>query len=263
MDEADAFRRLVDLLNEAEAWSETGPLADVQAGSRLHEDDLLTAPYQLSHRVMLFIGGALDHLRTLRTLIVEAHAMPMAAGFTLVRVAIENAAAALWLLEDDDQLTRVQRRLQLAAADVRDDQTAMQALGADDPAEFSARRTRLAQVAEEAGVTKSQVLGKPASWMTIVSAAGHLCKDGVDDQEGLVWFWRLCSGYAHGSSWAYLRGSELEEVGDVDPQAPTGTYLMTVKTEHLFMAAAGAVFVLGEVLRLRDRHRLQWTQSPA
>ncbi len=76
--EEAAYRRLSGLCAVVERWTdERGRILEVQEGSQLAQDDVLTAPYQSSYVIAVFLGSALDHLQALRALLVDAEALHM------------------------------------------------------------------------------------------------------------------------------------------------------------------------------------------
>src|SRR4051794_35524272 len=96
---------LDDLFAKIRKWQERSlkVLPEEQPGSDLLADDEATAYVQTSHIVQAHVAYAVDHLNALRALIVDAELIPMGAGFTLIRAAIENACAVVWLLGPDER----------------------------------------------------------------------------------------------------------------------------------------------------------------
>lgn len=261
-DDPDAYRRLAGLCTVVERWAkERDYMPPAQAGSRMASDDALTAPYQLSHAVAVPISGALDHLQALRALLVDAEALYMAAPFTLMRSAIESASQALWLLVPDDQLVRVQRRLQMAVGDARERSRAVALL--DQPraeAALQGRLERFAGLAEAVGLPRGNVLGRAPSLALIVRAASDVVA--VPDLP-LEFLWRLGSGYAHGRVWALLMAGAQEHLPAqaADPEVAHLSITADASTALTFMGAA--VLTLKQALELHDRHRLFWRSARA
>jgi hypothetical protein len=67
-------------------------------GSALRGDDLRTHPYELSHAAWHSLSHAVDHLNCLQTLLKDAGLIHIFAPYSLVRSALENASAAVWML---------------------------------------------------------------------------------------------------------------------------------------------------------------------
>ncbi len=254
--EEAAYRRLSGLCAVVERWTdECGRILEVQEGSLLAEDDVLTAPYQNSHVIAVFLGSALDHLHALRALLVDAEALHMSAPFSLMRSAIESASQALWLLTPDDRQVRVQRRLQMAAENAREQSQAVRILNPEASGRLQQRLERFAGLGEAAGVPRERVLGKVPSLVTMVRAASDL----VAHDLPLEFLWRLGSGYAHGNAWAPLLAGVQEQLPS--SQEAVAHLSVTADAETLLLFMGAAVLALDKAQKLHDRHRLQWRTS--
>ncbi len=254
-DEA-AYQRLSGLCAVVERWTdERGRILEVQEGSLLAEDDVLTAPYQSSHVIAVFLGSALDHLQALRALLVDAEALHMSAPFTLTRSAIESASQALWLLTPDERQVRVQRRLQMAADNAREQSRAVEILDPEARGRLQQRLDRFAGLGEAAGIPRDHVLGRAPSLVTMVRAASDL----VAPDLPLEFLWRLGSGYAHGNVWALLVAGVQERLPGSQEAVAHLSVTADAETALLFMGAA--VLALSEAQKLHDRHRLRWRTS--
>lgn len=91
------------VLGEAEAWA-ARTSADAARlrpapGSSLRGDDDQVFPYSLSHAVWDALDHAVDHLTCLQALLRDARVIHRFAPYALVRGALENACAAVWMLE--------------------------------------------------------------------------------------------------------------------------------------------------------------------
>lgn len=93
------------------------PDAGPAPGSSLRADDDAAHPYEISHAVHGALVGAVDNLDALRALVADAHVVHARAPFTLLRAALENSAAAVWLLGLSSREDRLLRRLRLQWAD--------------------------------------------------------------------------------------------------------------------------------------------------
>lgn len=259
MNDEEAYSRLATLCEVIDRWAaERDVFHGPQVGSRLASDDALTDPYHLSHAVDVSISTALDHLRALRALLVDAQALHMAAPFTLTRAAIENAARALWLLTPDAQDVRVARRLQMCVQDAKERDTADALLGATPTGRYTlaARKDRFAGMAEAAGVDRQRVLQRPPGFSTIVSEAS----DHVGSDLPLEYLWRLGSGYAHGQPWSVLTaGAKQRIAGSGTHEVPH--YEVTADAPTVLIFTGAAVLALKEALDLQRRHRLAWRTS--
>lgn len=62
MTDEEAYAELSRLFGLADQWAAAGDhVSEVQAGSRLAEDDRITHPYEMSHSVAVSIGSSRDH----------------------------------------------------------------------------------------------------------------------------------------------------------------------------------------------------------
>jgi hypothetical protein len=98
------------VLSEAEAWvartsAEAARLRPAP-GSSLRGDDVQAFPYALSHAVWDALDHAVDHLTCLQALLRDARVIYRFAPYALVRGALENACAAVWMLEPSRRADR-------------------------------------------------------------------------------------------------------------------------------------------------------------
>ncbi len=183
MNDEEAYSRLAALCEVIDRWADRrdehrGP----QVGSRLDSDDALTDPYHLSHAVDVSINTALDHLRALRALLVDAHASGRD------RERSPSAVAP--------HPRRPGRPRARAPADVRPDaqerDTADALLGATPTGRYTltARKDRFAGLADAAGIDRQRILQRPPGFATIVREANDHVGGGLP----LEYLWRLGSG---------------------------------------------------------------------
>lgn len=256
----DHLRRMFLLLDKITVrWDQP---RDAQPGSQLALDDALTHPYDMSHSVAVSIGCALDHLQALRTLVVDAHALHMAAPFTLTRAALENAAQAVWLSSPPERETRVRRRLQMAVRDVQERHKVGLLLSEQgrEQATLQERLDRIAGIAEAAGLTRRQVLDPGAGWGRMVNACAW-----VVDLEGeqLEAIWRIGSGYAHGQSWPLISSGSLERLPGQDAEASVHNYRITAAVPNVVTAVGAATLVMQEAVQQHHRQRLLFKRHRA
>lgn len=139
MDDEDGkyLAETLRVLGEAEAWAartaaEAARLRPAP-GSSLRGDDDQAFPYALSHAVWDALDHAVDHLTCLQALLRDARVIHRFAPYALVRGALENACAAVWMLEPPRRADRLARRLRLAIDDVRNGEQARQLTGQQGP----------------------------------------------------------------------------------------------------------------------------------
>lgn len=183
--------------------------------------------------------------------------MHIYAPFSLMRSALENFCTALWLLEPDDRVVRAQRRLQLAAGNIRHGEEVRklshEAAGEDQ----SARRLAdVAGIAAAAGVPTDRIYGGTPGYERIVREAAAATALSSDT---LVLVWRTCSGITHGQPWASFGMLKREIVQDADAagvvrlqlSAPDDTVVLMSQIVSLLCRDAWALY---------DQHRLAWRQ---
>jgi hypothetical protein len=230
--------------------------AEIQAGSRLASDDAATAPHQMTHAMTACLTHAVDHLEALRLWLFKAQRVPAWATFSVARGAIENAATAVWLQTSDDQATRVRRRIKLHVRDIRDGTRFRDLVDAPPPRPAEQRLDELVELGKPFGIDSSDVLGRTVGYANIVEDAGVETPDLTDT--GPLALWQICSGLAHGQTWATLGVLDREIVSD-DGVA----YVVKLTAPELPLVGVVniATRLTVEGFRLFDRHRLRWKDS--
>jgi hypothetical protein len=104
----------------------------VWPGSALFDDDNNSDPYQVSHGVQMCLVAGVDHLHTAKSYLLDFHVLPAASLFSLLRGALENFAAAYWILHPSEQNDRIERTLRWHARNFKDQKNALQPLGLAD-----------------------------------------------------------------------------------------------------------------------------------
>lgn len=252
----NALRPSFAMLDQWLGRDETPVLNAVQPGSRMAVDDAATAPHHLSHAVLSALSHGIDHLHCFRSLIVDAQALHVYAPFSLLRAAFENFSTVLWLLEPDDRETRVQRRLQLAAANIRygeDVRRLAQEAGED---QSERRLGDVAAIAVSAGVPADRILGRTPGYESIVRGGAAATALSADT---LVLVWKTCSGITHGQSWASLGVLEREITQD-DESGEIVRLQLSAPNETVVLLAQTATLLCRDAWRLFDRHRLAWRE---
>jgi hypothetical protein len=232
-------------------------LTAVQPGSRTAGDDRLTDPHRLSHQVLTSLAHGIDHLHAFRSLVVKAEELHLYAPFSLMRGALENACTALWLLHPDDEATRAQRCLQLAAADVKHGEEARALTGERDAAgaeRLARRRNRIGDLAEAAGLRRDVIATAPGRARIVRESAAATTFDG----DTLELVWRTCSGLAHGQQWATLGMLERESVVDADGDPDVVRLQLSASGDSLVLMTKTITLLIDRAWRLYDRHRLAW-----
>jgi len=201
-------------------WQAISPLIDrmmgrvgtkdefpVSLGSSLAGDDKASDPYQVSHVLRMCLGAGVDHLHAAKVLVVDQGVLHVAAPSSLARGALENLAAAYWVLGPSGRDERVTRALRWHAKNMKDGNTALAPLGLPGITPVDDKLKKLYAVGAKRGIDEKAIRQGYTSTATVEYA-----EQGEPSLPlGVVLPWRLCSGYAHGRPWAYLGASEREE----------------------------------------------------
>lgn len=218
----DVMRRLAVIFGRIDQWAERISNPDEvrppDPGSRLALDDkLLTRHFQMSTGVLWALVSAVDHLNSLRRLVIDAQSVPSRGTFTLLRAALENGAVAVWLMAPRDQNERVLRRLRLQWADIKEQESAHQLIDHAATTPTRDKKRQLQDIGRAAGLSTPQVnliASRPVGYATIVDAAAR--EGSAVDADAMVLAWRLCSGIAHAKSWAVLGLLERTNIQQLD-----------------------------------------------
>jgi hypothetical protein len=201
-------------------------------------DDTLLDPYHLSSAAWHALLYAVDHLHALRALLREVAWIHMFADFTLVRGALENAAAAVWMLQPPQRPERLTRRLRFAGADIRNGEAAKRLILKPGPRSEEERMSELRAIAARAGLQDNALGKRPGvGYGEIVDLAGAALN--ADAAKFAPASWRLCSALSHGDLWATLAATERVELPEVLANLPT--FQLTANLPMLLYAAVVAV----------------------
>lgn len=242
-DEQAALRKWLELASKVEKVHEH--LSDpenalVLLGSSIAADDAKMHPYASVTPISHGIYYGVDHLLAIKHLVVDQQVIPLAATFTLSRGAIENLSLALWLMSATKREERLLRCLRWYMVDevesnfVRDDQGQRRR---------DTVRTKVRQIARANNLSMSAVKQSPRSTEVVREAQAVA---GIAD---LLFWWRVCSGFAHGKTWASSNINDLEEMGD-------DYYRMSASASATYLAADTALSLLMVCLRVFDARRL-------
>ena len=165
-------------------------------GGQLAADDAATGTYNpISHQLMFAVSSAIDHLRTLRT-VVEAPngGVPALAGYTLVRSALESACLGIWLVSGNTRDKRVFRSLHLSATNLSD----MKRLVITDPTSVEKDLRRLEEIKATRRANIQNRLDRPfPKTNDIVRQAARKCEHGTNHA---LTVWQACSSIAHANN---------------------------------------------------------------
>lgn len=255
--DGEITRRLAGLLEPFRRQLDQKP-PEVQPGSTLRrQDDVLGDPFRISQAVVGLHVRARDHLVASGNLLFRAGAMHPWASMTLARGALENAAAAAWLLEPSNDHERCYRALRFWAQDTQDQIEFEEKLGAEAEriAKLKNRRGRALAKASELEMDPGKV-GSKLYWSTILDGVGG---DLGPDEMTPHLMWKFLSGLAHGRTWASLAGLEVERIAEA---GKTVTISLTAREPYLFAALATGADLLRRSQKTFDRDRLHWRSRP-
>jgi hypothetical protein len=204
-DEQQLLHDLTGLLLRSDDWSRyagSGASAwAVQKGSVIADDNVRTEPHQLGHRAALAITVAVDHIAGLRLMTIGPPGAQVTdlrlrtnAPFTVLRSAIENAAAAVWLLATTDRNERALRAFRLATKEVKNSEAVKALVGATGPRTKEQRLDRIKQQAIACGVNPATAVSHVDYGEIVRDAAAPI---GLNTKTAEAQ-WRVCSALAHG-----------------------------------------------------------------
>lgn len=132
----------------------------------------------------------------------------MYAAFSLVRAVLENACAAVWMLQPPQRAERLARRLRFAVTDIRNGEEVKEITGQPGPRPKQDRIEEVRAIAARAGIAEDSV-SRGAGYKEIVQAAGG----GTGPAADVTYLsWKLCSGMAHGDFWPTWSGLDRVEL---------------------------------------------------
>ena len=213
------FAELLRVLGESGAWvARIGPAANPlrpAPRSPLRGDDDRAHPYEVSHAAWHSLSHAVDHLSCLRALLGDAKVIHMYAPFSLVRSALENACAAVWMLQPPRRADRLVCRLRFAVTDIRNGEQVKPLTRQPGPRSEQERMEEVRAIAGRADIDEAAVK-RGATYTEIVQAVG----DSAGTAASVIYLsWKLCSGIAHGDFWPTWSAMQRVEL----PGAPQGT----------------------------------------
>jgi hypothetical protein len=204
--------------------------------SALRGDDDKAHPYQLSNAAWLLLGGAADHLGALQALLGGAKVVPRSAAFTLVRAGLENACAAVWLLQPAKRTERLTRRLLLAKEDIRQREQARVLIDQAGPRTEQECLDEIRDIAKRSGLGDAALRGK-ATYTEIVKTVNE-----IEPDRDVQMMWKVCSAFSHGDMWAALGWSQRIPMPN-PAEAGITTLRLEAHVGLLKLAASAGVWV--------------------
>lgn len=219
-----------------------------EPGSPLVGDDRVCDPYHLSHAALRYIAQAADHVRCLRDVLTRPAepVLPIWAGYSLLRPALENASTAIWILGPARRDERVTRWMQCVLDNAKHADRVAALNGNTQNPRLPRVRDRLEGLLTAAGITDSRLaFARLPMWEDRVSEAAEI--GGFTERNRPVVTWKMCSAVAHGDLWGILSGVDLEDLGREGNVRHTH---MTVNTPTLAGATQATVAIVDAAVRL-------------
>ncbi|MGH3246053.1 MAG: hypothetical protein ACRDOI_07560 [Trebonia sp.] len=203
--------------------------------------------------------SAADHWDAFRALLQDAQVVHARAPFTLLRAAIENSAAAVWLLAPPNRDIRVLRRLRLEWKNFTEQENAEKLVAGEPWTSRDGSKAGLQQIARDRGLSEdmvAQVASNPVAFVMIVrTAAAEAPRCGLTDVQAL-YCWMAASGIAHAQRWAVMSSRVLEQA--TIPGAPEGSTRLALPASEqalIGIAYVGAAFATEGWRLLDERSR--------
>ncbi|CAN5755715.1 hypothetical protein BH24ACT15_BH24ACT15_31430 [soil metagenome] len=232
-------------------WAEMAPLIDtlqrriadpsdftVPPGSDLAEDDRASSPYQLSHAVKQCLNVAVDHLHTVKTVVVDVGYLHTFSPFSLARGALESAAAGYWMLTPDNCQDRVLRALRVQSQNARDQHKVVEL---NQPRSLDEHLARIAGPAVRMGLDPATA-GEHFSVTEVVTEVGERTNMSIRFE------WQMCSGFAHGRQWATFGALDRETFATDEPGVHLGR--LANNDSAALLPNLDALHLIGKLLRL-------------
>lgn len=264
--ERGLINELMRILQLTDGWVEKA-YPSAQPGSAFAGDDAKTHPYQLSHQVNRLIGVSVDHLHSMRMALTgtgdNVLRLHTYAPLSLTRVALENAATAVWLSSPARRSERILRRLRLEMASIKAVASFFDQPDPKRDAEIQRRKDKVHDLADRANVvrlavaanpnrteqdiekaTRAAVGNKPAG-TEIVKDAGVTAQLINGRNNVAHTLWRICSGVAHGDNWV-LTLFDLDVLG---PGTPGVSNVRITAPTPLLVASVNATMTMLDTAR--------------
>jgi hypothetical protein len=202
----------------------------VHPGSPFVRDDAAIAPYAVSAIAWASIAVAIDHLSLLAALLQKLDSLYTIAPYTLIRPAIESAAAAVWMLSPKSRYERATRTLQLVYNDELDAHRVTDAAGQPKNENRAQLKERFVALAEH----HSEIDSKRVTSQLKIGEMIVLATEEVDsgDSNAIMW-WNMLSALNHGRQNGVLALLQREQLA---PVSERGTMPIKLKASPAALA---------------------------
>jgi hypothetical protein len=253
---ADERRQIMDqlsvLLERIEQWhAKTSQPLPVRRGSLLDVADALSEPFQSSHKIKQHLTNATDHLHALRALFVDARAQHLYAPYTLIRPALENAIAVLFIFRYATPRSVARETLRDEWANITEMHRAAITIGVPKhiaDAEKLQRADLIDAAIEQAGFRLNEVKGKAKSTsgkMDEVTEAYKLSRMPYS-------MWQMCSAASHGMRWALPMLAMFDAEDDGESKTLSGRIMSDEAS--ILNALVSACHVLDRAFTVFEAH---------
>lgn len=233
----------IEAMNDRVSTEDDG--LPVFPGSLLASDDEASGPYRVSYVVHSGLISGIDHLHALKSLVLDAGVLHVAAPFSLIRGALENFATAAWVLNGQTQAERVSRALRWQAKDIKDSDRATSGKGIPGARPLEDRWGPLDEVADTHSLGRAYRNGYTSTEAVEAAEAAF-----PDLRFGVLFPWQLCSGFAHGRPWAIYGASERGVFDNGDAASVTVRLNSTLAT--VLYPTVASVDLARDLLKLLD-----------
>ncbi|WP_072713666.1 hypothetical protein [Rhodococcus rhodnii] len=137
--------------------------------------------------------------------------------FALLRAALESSATAVWLLEPEDRITRLQRLVGLHIDDTNN-KKAFQSMLPEEYRDPFDHEPGIEKMVADSGSSRDKC--KFPGYTSVLKKIDDL----PDEGGSMLLTWRICSGFSHGLSWAttgLIPQSNKEQIGPTLHRAET------------------------------------------
>jgi len=226
------------------------------SNSELAIDDQALKPYLMTTEVQWALSSCIDHLGTVRNLVVS-DCIPNVAAFTLIRSALEQGALAIWCLDPDDAKER-RRRIFLQSA--RSAKLADDALADLQPAAHPSFESKLEKINTLARVIGVEPIkqnecsaAKIKSRITEIGAIMRSLGLGSEEVNLISTAWQVTSGIAHANTFAGLMLLNRSAVVTYAETESVGLKMSTSEVEiaRLFQLSTWVLLIALDVTKFR------------
>lgn len=172
---------------------ESGDAFEVESGSDLAEDRVRNPLLWVDSVASRRLKVAVDDLTGVRDLV--ANGTHMHAPFALLRAVVESAAVAVWLLEPDDQITRLKRLVGLHISDT-ENKKSYNALLPDELRDNYDHEPGITSMVKAIGVQRRKC--RFPDYTSVVREIDDL----PGESHSLFLVWKVCAGVSHGMTWS-------------------------------------------------------------